>query len=151
MTERVVRRYQDVKPGWKCEDRQYVEFTVNNPVTIVGFGLYGNSNPKSKLPVMVRIELINLTTKKAYGKNEATFDRDSDETIFRVNLSEPTQITPGDKYRAIAHFYDGLTTITYYGIGGCKICATDEVTFNFIKGYKKTVEEGQIPEIYYSL
>ena len=152
--EQVVRRFNTAELPWGysgTSDR--VRFMVNRKIYVTGFGLYGAI--KGPAEYKCQIQLMQQPSGKVVGQQESQLVCDGSPSTFRVMFSIPVEILPDFHYTA-SSLLNGPDS--YYGTSGIqkqtiKPEASAEITFNF--SYSSgcnngtSVEDGQIPEIYF--
>lgn len=74
--------------------------TVDHPIFVIGFGLYGSISHASQY--QVHIEIIQATTNKVIASNHTCFTCDGSDSVFRVLFEEPVFIDPNTNYIASA-------------------------------------------------
>lgn len=151
--ERVVQRFQKVESRWGysgTSDR--IRFWVNRRIFLLGFGLYGAIHGPSKYDVCMQLLLHNS---EVVASNETFFTCDGSTKTFRVNFKQPVEISPNVSYTACVTM-KGVDS--YYGAQGKSTVSIEaenktKVTFkfNYSSGCNNgtSVEDGQIPELYF--
>jgi len=154
--EHSICRFTDVKSRWgHLGSSDKIRFSVDRLIYLSGFGLYGSTHTSSEY--ICTIQLINTETALVVAENTTRFYCDGSKNVFKVIFNEPVQIEPNKQYTACATLkgHD-----TFYGINGRKnisypLSKKESINFNFY--YESacnngtSVEDGQIPVIYFSL
>jgi len=154
--EYYISRFSGVAERWGYSGTSdTVRFTVNKKIFIIGFGLYGATVGPAQYDVQLQIK--QFETCHIVGRNDTTFSCDGSKRTFRVSFNQPIEIKPDISYVASATI-NGPES--FYGTSGRKKISKEsesagKVTFNFsyAKGNNNgtSVEDGQIPEILFSL
>uniref|UniRef100_A0A915E249 PHR domain-containing protein n=1 Tax=Ditylenchus dipsaci TaxID=166011 RepID=A0A915E249_9BILA len=96
-----INRFQRIEASWGYSgtpDR--IKFTVDAPIFVLGFGLYGSMNDSAEYGVT--IEIINFGSGQILAHRETSFMADGTPRIFRVMFKEPVEIASGLTYIASA-------------------------------------------------
>ncbi|VDP22348.1 unnamed protein product [Soboliphyme baturini] len=153
--EQVINRFQRIEDRWGYNGApDKIKFMVNRRIYLVGFGLYGSVHGPTEYTV--KIQLINGVNGKVLACNDTSFQCDGSIKTFKVLFSEPVKLEPCFPYIASAQISG---PDSHYGSKGLQrvvfqpVCGP-AVTFQFsYSGYGNnngtSVEDGQIPEIYF--
>lgn len=151
--ERVVQRFQKVESRWGysgTSDR--IKFQVNRRIWLVGFGLFGAIHGSSEYDVCMQVL---LQSGEVLASNETCFTCDGSTQTFRVNFKQPVEIQPNMSHTACVTM-KGVDS--YYGAQGKSIVSIEAenkskvtFTFQYSSGCNNgtSVEDGQIPELYF--
>ncbi|CAJ0936107.1 unnamed protein product, partial [Mesorhabditis belari] len=152
--EYVVSRFQRTEGRWGYSGTpDKIKFTVDRKIYVVGFGLYGSIHGPYEYQVAIQIH--NCGTSKVLAHNDTTFQCDGSQNTFRVSFKKPVEITPHITYIASACLKG---TDSFYGTKGLRrivhqLNHSNSVTFQFTyaagNNNGTSVEDGQIPEIYF--
>ncbi|CAG2115638.1 unnamed protein product, partial [Medioppia subpectinata] len=151
--ERVISRFQGTERQWGysgTSDR--IGFTVDRPIFVTGFGLYGSIHGPSDYEVTIQI--IRTDSGQRLATDDTTFSCDGTAATFRVMFNTPVGIDANTNYTACATLKG---SDSHYGTNGSRKVVFDlsrsvgKVVFEFscAAGCNNgtTVEDGQIPEI----
>ncbi|KAI1713347.1 PHR domain-containing protein [Ditylenchus destructor] len=148
--EMSINRFQRIETSWGYSGNpDRIKFSVDAPIYVLGFGLYGSINGPSDYSVT--IEVINFGSGQVVASHDTTFLADGTPSIFRVKFKEPVEILSGLTYIASARLKGAES---HYGTKGLRriVRQTDSaITFQFsyAAGINNgtSVDDGQIPEI----
>ncbi|KAH7729309.1 BTB/POZ domain-containing protein 2 [Aphelenchoides avenae] len=132
-------------------DSELVRFTVDAPIYVLGFGLYGSMH--GPYDYGCTIEIINFATGHVLAHNETSFLCDGTPNVFRVLFREPVEIQSGVSYIASAFLARGPDS--HYGSKGLRRIIrqtpSGPITFQFSyaagNNNGTSVDDGQIPEL----
>jgi len=165
--EMSINRFQRIEASWGYSgtpDR--IKFTVDAPIFVLGFGLYGSMNDTAEYSVT--IEIINFGSGQILAHHDTSFLADGTPSIFRVMFKEPVEIASGLTYIASARLKGaeshygtkGLRRIVRQmapapaaltGTSGANSSIESAITFQFSyaagNNNGTSVDDGQIPEI----
>ena len=156
------RRYPKVVFGWvpnaPCESLQ---FSVDKPIFVAGFGLYGSHDKEYSIDLMLKHNGVVLRQK---GCDIAHLNDDSKTKTVPVLFDKPLRIAPNTRYTVTLVMMptppENLIFVMpsapggfhyYTGVSGPSLITHGDLNFSFtnsdIDGNRTTVEKGQIPEI----
>ncbi|CAJ0569758.1 unnamed protein product, partial [Mesorhabditis spiculigera] len=153
--EFVVTRFQRIEGRWGYNfTPDKIKFTVDKKIYVVGFGLYGSIHGPHEYQATIQIH--HCGTGKLLAHNDTTFQCDGSQNTFRVSFLKPVEIIPSITYTASACLKG---PDSFYGSKGLRRIVlqpssqTNNVTFQFTyaagNNNGTSVEDGQIPEIYF--
>ncbi|KAI1704480.1 PHR domain-containing protein [Ditylenchus destructor] len=114
--EMSINRFQRIETSWGYSGNpDRIKFTVDAPIYVLGFGLYGSINGPSDYSVT--IEIINFGSGQVVASHDTTFLADGTPSIFRVKFKEPVEILSGLTYIASARLKGAES---HYGTKGLR-------------------------------
>ncbi|GMR47495.1 hypothetical protein PMAYCL1PPCAC_17690, partial [Pristionchus mayeri] len=149
--EMVISRFQRIDARWGYNgmpDR--IKFTVDRKIYVTGFGLHGSVN--GPYEYACTIQILHCGTGKVLAHHDTSFTCDGSTATFKVSFREPVEIMNGVTYIASACIKGGDS---HYGTKGLRrvVHPSGSPTFQFTyaagNNNGTSVEDGQIPEIYF--
>lgn len=147
--EERVSRFLKVEKRWGYSGHcDRIIFMVNRKIFLTGLGLYGSIHPGGKY--LANLQIIHPDYHTVLGSKDVAYTSDGATTTIKISFKEPIEISPN-----ISHTI--CTTIqgpdSYYGAKGLRKVVSGKTTFHFIynagNNNGTSVEDGQIPELYY--
>lgn len=86
-------------------------FTVDQPIYVIGFGLYGSVYQPAEYKVS--IQLIQASSGKVLGRMDTSYSGDGTPNIFKVLFAEPIQVARNTSYIASAAIQVIINSIKY--------------------------------------
>ena len=139
-------RYQNTKQSWLDNGFAGIQFSVDKPISVAGFGLYGSCNGSTEYDINIALKQNGV----ALRQNHHTILCDGSSKTVHVLFESPLRIEPNTYYTA--NLVVQNPTFCHYGCSGMSRVTCGDFNFTFMKysGAERnctTVARGQIPEI----
>ncbi|ESO11618.1 hypothetical protein HELRODRAFT_156237 [Helobdella robusta] len=147
--EECVCRFGKVEKRWGYSGHtDRIRFMVSRKIYVVGFGLYGSIHSSAKY--FANIQLMHSDFRSVCGENDVVYSSQGNTETIKVMFKEPIEISPNVSYTACATIQG---PDSYYGAKGVRKVVAGKTTFQFFynagNNNGTSVEDGQLPEIYF--
>ena len=147
--EECVNRFLKVEKRWGYSGHcDRIIFMVNRKIFLTGLGLYGSIHPGGKY--LANLQVINSHYHTMLGSKDVTYSSDGATSTVKITFKEPIEICANISHTICATIQG---PDSYYGSKGVRKLMSGKTTFQFFynAGHNNgtSVEDGQIPELYY--
>ena len=121
----------------------YLTFTVDKPITVIGFGCYGTTRKDECFDIKFNLEM-HGPFGVSVSSGEMKIVSNGIKNPTRVDLPVPVDIPPSTIY-CISLSTPSCTSLLYQAKKGLEKVTNNGVTFKFVQQF---LDEGHIPQIY---
>ena len=138
-------RYQSTAKNWVGYGFESIQFSVDKPISVAGFGLYGSCEGSTEYGIDVTIKQNGVSLRQ---KHHDLLCDGSSKTVH-VLFDSPLRIEPNTYYTASSVVQNPINC--YYGSNGMPHVTCNDFNFTFMQSSgaknRTSIVTGQIPEI----
>ena len=147
--EECVCRFMKVEKRWGYSGHcDRIVFIVNRKIYLTGVGLYGSIYPGGKY--IANLQVIDSEYHAVLGSKDAAYTSNGATSTIKVSFKEPIEICANISYTICATIQG---PDSYFGSKGVRKVVSGKTTFQFFynsgDNNGTSVEDGQLPELYY--